>query len=212
MKKAKIILVILVIIAILASAAYIAIEKGLLDFKSDNLKIDETANVVKEIKNISEFTSACFYEEIILQEKKTSNVVDNSIVNEIAGFFGKKEGLITDEIVIIANGKVRAGFNLKKMAEDDIHINGDTLTINLPEAEIFDVIVNPSDFDIYIEDGTWDEQKVAALKNKAVKKIQEDALSDGILVKASQSGVKRLSEMFKAFGFSVVKIMINGVS
>ena len=81
------------------------------------------------------------------------------------------------------------------MAEDDIHINGDTLTINLPEAEIFDVIVNPSDFDIYIEDGTWDEQKVAALKNKAVTKIQEDALSDGILVKASQSGVKRLSEM-----------------
>ena len=106
MKKTKIILVILVIIAILASAAYIAIEKGLLDFKSDNLKIDETANVVKEIKNISEFTSACFYEEIILQEKKTSNVVDNSIVNEIAGFFGKKEGLITDEIVIIAKGKV----------------------------------------------------------------------------------------------------------
>ena len=120
MKKTKIILVILVIIAILASAAYIAIEKGLLDFKSDNLKIDETANVVKEIKNISEFTSACFYEEIILQEKKTSNVVDNSIVNEIAGFFGKKEGLITDEIVIIANGKVRAGFNLKKMAEAGI--------------------------------------------------------------------------------------------
>lgn len=212
MKKTKIILVILVIIAILASAAYIAIEKGLLDFESDNLKIDETANVVKEIKNISEFTSACFYEEIILQEKKTSNVVDNSIVNEIAGFFGKKEGLITDEIVIIANGKVRAGFNLKKMSEDDIHINGDTLTINLPEAEIFDVIVNPSDFDIYIENGTWDEQKVAALKNKAVTKIQEDALSDGILEKASQSGVKRLSEMFKAFGFSVVKIMINGVS
>ncbi|MBQ5778447.1 MAG: DUF4230 domain-containing protein [Paludibacteraceae bacterium] len=209
MKKTKIILVILVIIAILASAAYIAIEKGLLDFKSDNLKIDETANVVKEIKNISEFTSACFYEEIILQEKKTSNVVDNSIVNEIAGFFGKKEGLITDEIVIIAKGKVRAGFNLKKMSEDDIHINGDTLTINLPEAEIFDVIVNPSDFDIYIENGIWDEQKVAALKNKAVTKIQEDALSDGILVKASQSGVKRLSEMFKAFGFSVVKIIVK---
>ena len=209
MKKTKIILVILVIIAILASAAYIAIEKGLLDFKSDNLKIDETANVVKEIKNISEFTSACFYEEIILQEKKTSNVVDNSIVNEIAGFFGKKEGLITDEIVIIANGKVRAGFNLKKMSEDDIYINGDTLTINLPEAEIFDVIVNPSDFDIYIEDGIWDEQKVAALKNKAVTKIQEDALSDGILAKASQSGVKRLSEMFKSFGFSVVKIIVK---
>ena len=204
------IIIILVVLALLAAAAFFAMKKGLLDFKGDELKIDKTPTVVTEIKKISEFTSACFYEEIILQEKKTSKVVDNSVGKKISNLFGKKEGLITDEIVIIANGKVRAGFNLKDLADGDIKINGDTLTVNLPEAEIFDVIVNPSNFDIYIEDGTWDEQKVTEIKNEAVSKIKEDALTDGILVKATNSGVKKLSEMFKTFGFPVVNITIKG--
>ena len=209
-KTIKIIFILIAILAVLAAAAFFAMKKGLLDFKGDELEIDETPTVITEIKKISEFTSACFYEEIILQEKKTRKVVDNSIGNKIAGLFGKKEGLITDEIVIIANGKVRAGFNLKDLADTDIRINGDTLAVNLPEAEIFDVIVNPSNFDIYIEDGTWDEQKVTDIKNKAVSKIKEDALSDGILVKATNSGVKKLTEMFKTFGFPVVNITIKG--
>ena len=209
-KTIKIILILIAILAVLAAAAFFAMKKGLLDFKGDELKIDDTPTVVTEIKKISEFTSACFYEEIILQEKKTRKVVDNSVGEKIAGLFGKKEGLITDEIVIIANGKVRAGFNLKNLADGDIRINGDTLTVNLPEAEIFDVIVNPSNFDIYIEDGTWDEEKVTEIKNKAVSKIKEDALTNGILVKATNSGVKKLSEMFKTFGFPVVNITIKG--
>ena len=209
-KTIKIILILIAILAVLAAAAFFAMKKGLLDFKGDELKIDDTPTVVTEIKKISEFTSACFYEEIILQEKKTRKVVDNSIGEKIAGLFGKKEGLITDEIVIIAKGKVRAGFNLKNLADGDIRINGDTLTVNLPEAEIFDVIVNPSNFDIYIEDGTWDEEKVTEIKNKAVSKIKEDALTNGILVKATNSGVKKLSEMFKTFGFPVVNITIKG--
>lgn len=209
-KTIKIILILVAILAVLAAAAFFAMKKGLLDFKGDELEIDETPTVISEIKKISEFTSACFYEEIILQEKKNRKVVDNSVGNKIAGLFGKKEGLITDEIVIIANGKVRAGFNLKDLADSDIKINGDTLTVNLPEAEIFDVIVNPSNFDIYIEDGTWDEQKVTDIKNKAVSKIKEDALSDGILVKATNSGVKKLTDMFKTFGFPVVKVTVEG--
>lgn len=115
---------------------------------------------------------------------------------------------MTDEIVIIANGKVRAGFNLKDLEEGDIMITGDTLTVNLPKAEIFDVIVNPSGFDIYIEDGTWDEQQVTEIKNKAISKIKEDAINEGILDKAKESGVTKLSEMFKTFGFSEVIVNV----
>ena len=216
-KWLKAIISIILILAVLAGAAYFAMQKGWISnlFQKDELKIDETANVVTEIKKISEFTSACFYEEIILRETKTTKVVDNSIGNKIATLFGKKEGLMTDEIVIIANGKVRAGFNLKnlgdgELADGDIKINGDTLFVTLPKAEIFDVLVNPSDFDIYIEDGTWDEQKVVNIKNKAIDRIKEDAIKDGILEKATKSGVKKLTEMFKTFGFSVVNITVEG--
>lgn len=204
-KTTKTIIIILVILAGLAAVAFFAMKKGLLDFNGDELKIDETATVVTEIKKISEFTSACFYEEIILQETKAAD----NVTNKVVGFFGKKEAVITDEIVIIANGKVRAGFNLKDLADNDIMVNGDTLQVSLPKAEIFDVIVNPSDFDIYIEDGTWDEQKVVEIKNKAITKIKEDAINEGILEKAQESGVKKLTEMFKTFGYEEVIVMVK---
>lgn len=195
------------IIIVIALVIFFFAKKGAFD---KELSIDQTANVVTEIKKISEFTSACYYEEIILRETKTSAVADNAVGNKIAGLFGKSEGLMKDEIVIVANGKVRAGFNLDNLDENRLTISGDTLSINLPKAEIFDVIVNPSGFDIYIEDGTWDHEKVTEIENKAIDQIKADALKDGIMDKATKSGVKRLSEMFKSFGFSVVNITVDG--
>ena len=123
---------------------------------------------------------------------------------------GKKGGLVNDELVIVASGKVRAGFRLNNLDANHVSIIGDTLTVDLPKAEIFDVIVNPSGFDIYIEDGTWDHEQVTTVENKAVGQIKADAERDGILDKATKSGVKKLTEMFKTFGFPVVKVTVEG--
>lgn len=204
MKKVKIIVTIVVILLVLAGGAFAAYKFGLFPQKDTELKIDKTANVVTEIKKISEFTTACFYEEIVLQESKASD----NVTNKVAGFFGKKEAICSDEIVIIANGKVRAGFNLKNLKDEDIVVKDSVLSINLPKAEIFDVIVNPSDFDVYIEDGTWSQDQVTKIENKAIERIKADAVKDGIMKKAEESGIKKLTEIFKTFGFSEVNITI----
>ena len=204
MKKVKIIVTIVVILLVLAGGAFAAYKFGLFDSKGEELKIDKTANVVTEIKKISEFTSACFYEEIILTEKKASD----NVTNKVTGFFGKKEAVCKDEIVIIANGKVRAGFNLQNLKDENIVVKGDTLSINLPKVEIFDVIVNPSDFDIYIEEGKWSQDQVTKIENKAIERVKADAVKDGIMKKAEESGIKKLTEIFKTFGFSEVNITI----
>lgn len=209
MKRIVKLIIAVVVLVVLAVVIFVLAKKGVFDSKGDELSIDQTANVVTEIKKISEFTSACFYEEIVLRETKTSAVVDNTVGEKIAGLFGKKEGLMKDELVIVANGKVRAGFHLDNLDENHIAITGDTLSVVLPKAEIFDVIVNPSDFDIYIEDGTWDHETVTAVENKAIDQIKADALKDGIMDKATESGVNKLTEMFKAFGFSEVYITVG---
>lgn len=153
------------------------------------LRIETTANVVSEIKNISEFTSAAFYEEVIIQHEK-----------------GK---VFKDNVVIIANGKARAGFNLSKITSEDVVVEDSVLTVKLPKAEILDVIVNPSDFDVYIEEGKWSDEEVLQIKNEARDKIRKDAIADGLLKKAKESGVKMLTEMFKAFGFSKVVVEVK---
>lgn len=185
------ILIAVAVLAIVGGTTFVLFKTGVLGKKGDDLSIDETANVVTEIKKISEFTSACYYEEIILRDTKK-------------GYFKK------NELVIVANGKVRAGFRLDQLDSTSVQVFGDTLNVDLPKAEIFDVIVNPSGFDIYIEDGKWDHNLVTKLENKAINQIKSDAIKEGILKTTTKSGVKKLTEMFKAFGFSVVNITVEG--
>lgn len=169
------------------------------------LKIDKTANVVSDIKKISKYTTACYYEEITLVETKTNGVVNKVVGKVVSSLLGSKP-LIEDEICIIANGKVRAGYDFEKLAKDAISITGDTLEIKLPEAEIFDVVVNPSNFDVYVSDGNWTHEQVTKIQDKAKAKIEEDAKSAGIMDKAQNSGKEQLRNLFKAMGFSEVVI------
>lgn len=202
MTKVKLIVTLAIIGVVLALGALAAFKFGLFD--AEEVTIDKTANVITEIKKISEFTTACYYEEIILCEEKESDNIANSTMK----LFGGKS-ISKDEIVIIAKGKVRAGFKLDKLSDDDIIANGDTLNVKLPKAEILDVLVNPSDFDIYVEDGTWDSQTVTKIKSKAADNIKNNALKSGVLEKAQESGVKKLVELFKSFGFTEVTISIK---
>ena len=171
--------------------------------KDEGLKIDETANVVTEIRKIAQFTSACYYEDIILKETKANESLGGKVVNT---FSKKDKPILEDEIVIVASGNVRAGFDLSKLSEKDIVIRDSILEVTLPKAKIFEVIVNPSDFDIYIEDGTWSHEQVTKVENKAMNKIRKDAINDGLLDKATELGVAKLTELFKTFGYKEVVI------
>lgn len=171
--------------------------------KDEGLKIDETANVVTEIRKIAQFTSACYYEDVILKDKKANETLGGKVVNS---FSKKDKPILEDEIVIVASGNVRAGFDLSKLSEKDIVIRDSVLEVTLPKAEIFEVIVNPSGFDVYIEDGTWSHEQVTKVENKAMNKIRKDAISDGLLEKATELGVTKLTELFKTFGYKEVVI------
>ena len=79
-------------------------------FWDTGLKIENTANVVEQIKKISEFTTVCYYEEAVVKNEKQT-----SANNTITDFLKLSPDSIHEEIVIIAKGKVRAGFDLSKI-------------------------------------------------------------------------------------------------
>ncbi len=189
-----------VIVLVLVAAALLWLK---LKPKDEGLKIDETANVVTEIRKIAQFTSACYYEDVILKDKKANESLGGKVVNS---FSKKDKPILEDEIVIVASGNVRAGFDLSKLSEKDIVIRDSVLEVTLPKAEIFEVIVNPSGFDVYIEDGTWSHEQVTNVENKAMSKIRKDAISDGLLDKATELGVGKLTDLFKTFGYKEVII------
>ena len=205
MRSVRVILVCVTILVVAAVGLYVADKyAGLSIF--DNLfgkgmQYEKTANVITEIRNISEFTSACYYEELVMAEVKDSENTTNKVVKMLG-----RGAVSKDEICLIMDGKVRAGFDLSKVTDNAIAISGDTLTMTLPKPEIFDVIVNPSNCEVYVEEGKWSHEQVTAIQASARVRIQDDAIGYGILDQADKIGRERLADLFKTFGFSVVRL------
>ncbi len=171
---------------------------------ADDIRIDETANVVSHIKALNEFASAGCYREIVLSEAKPNRLVNNKVGNKLASMLHKENGLISDDLCIIARGNVRAGFDLSQISAADVHISGDTLSVTLPPAQILDVTVNPSDFDVYVESGQWSHRQVVALEQRAKAQIRTDAIDSGILAQADSIGRQRLSSILSTLGFTTI--------
>lgn len=161
---------------------------------NDTLRIDKTALIIEETKKISEFTSAQYYEDAVITKTR------------------KDKGLILDtdnELVVITYGCVRAGFDLSKIDDKNLVVNGDSISIILPKVEIFDVIINPSNYEIFVEDGTWSHEEVTEAVLNAKTKLESDAITNGILENATKSGISKLTELYKSFGFSYVNVKLS---
>lgn len=195
-----------VFIAILLVGGWIALQHfnvTLFGFKfGQELKIDNTANVVEKIKNISEFTTACYYEEAVLKNSKSEAGKQNKLMSLVH----IEADSVHSEVVILAKGKVRAGYNLGKISAEQIYVSGDSITVALPAPEIFDVIVNPSDYEMYIEEGKWSHEEISAMQTEYRNVLTERSKESGLLHKASESGKSRLESLFKALGFSYVEL------
>lgn len=178
-------LFIILVIAAIAGGVYYY--RHFYQSEKEDIVIDKTATVVEEIRKISEFTSACYYEEMVLGYKK------------------KKK----DEMVLIANGKVRAGFDLSTIKADDVIINGDSLFVALEPAKIFDIIINPSGYDVFVEKGKWSHNQMTTIKDDARNKLAANANAYGILDKATEFGTEKLSAVLKTFGYKEAIVSIK---
>lgn len=194
---------IIVIVAAVAVLYYNPFNWNISLFGDRSLKIVDTKNVVEHVREISEFTTASYYEEFVVQESKI--VAKESLF----GFKKNQVDSVQNEIVIILKGKVRAGFDLSKMTEADLCAKSDTLLVQLPAPELFDVIINPSDYEIFIEEGKWSHDEIQAFQVQSKEQLRTHALQEDIIGKAKTEGKERLTNLFKTFGYKVVEVSIK---
>ena len=171
---------------------------------SRELKIDNTANVVEKVRAISEFTTACYYEEAVLKK----DTLEAAALNSFTSMMNISVDSVRREVVLLAKGKVRAGFDFSKITSEQLRIKADTVSIELPLPEVFDIIVNPSDYEIFVEEGKWSHQDISSLQSSYKDALHKKALENGILDKASKEGKLRTESLFKSFGFSVVNVTV----
>ena len=172
-------------------------------FTAEKVVIDQTPILIKNIKSIAQLVTVTAYDEV---------VVDSLVYNRTAAFIDMFRTVspmvmlpsLQKELVIIGKGKVLAGTNLQKLNNQSIVVSNDTAWINLPQAEILEAIINPSDFETFEERGQWSNQDVIAVKVKARNKMVARAIERGILDKANKKANAVIENFLHAAGFKVV--------
>ena len=91
--------------------------------KKPAVTIKNGDSVITQIRSLNRYESSEFTIEKIIEAGSSDG---NAF----------KQVLFGDKILLIANGKVTAGFDFSKLGNDDIKVEGDTLTLTLPAPEI----------------------------------------------------------------------------
>ncbi len=175
-------------------------------FKSNLITIQDTKLVVEESKKIAQLFSAKYYAEIVIDSTRFIKKNKIDIKNSILTFSTKSyKDSIKEEIVIIASGNCYAGNDLNKteILKDD---KKNTCHLIIPNAEIFNTVVNPSDFNIFYEKGKWSKEDIQKVKSYGVEEIKKFALENGIIEKANNRTSKLLKDFLNSLGYENIKI------
>ena len=166
------------------------------------LTIDDTPVIITKIRSLGELTTACYYDEMVLSKTK-QNAFSSSALGSLA-----REGLgkdVDDHLVLIAKGTVRAGLDLMDMTEDDIRFVGDTAYIRLPMPQYLDVIVNPSDFEVFAETGKWTHEEITSLQDAARTRLLMGADHYGLKSRAYAGAMDAVTELLAASGYTYIQ-------
>lgn len=157
--------------------------------------------VVTEIQKLNRLETASFTIEKVIEAGTKGNAFNDIL-------FG-------DRILLIAHGKVVAGFDFSKLKQDKIHVSGTSIDITLPPPQILSSKLDNDLTRVYdrkeglLTKGDKDLESEA--RKQAEVTIIEAACNASILDTAAENGKKQLTTLFKALGFETIKITVpNG--
>lgn len=171
-------------------------------FRSQPVVIEETPIIIKEINTLSQLMTVTFMDEMVMDTIKPGYRMPTLV--PILG--GARLSPSLDKLVIIGKGKVIAGINLKELSEKDISQSGDSIHLNLPGSIILSTIINPTDYETFVEKGNWNETAVIALKVKIRNELRDRAIRQNILQLSDTRSKKILETFLKNLGFKKVEI------
>jgi len=116
--------------------------------------------------------------------------------------------LFGDRLLFVAHGTVIAGVDLSQLTSQDLRLDGNVLTVQLPEPEIFVATLDNDKSYVYdrqkglLNSGVTDLETKA--RQAAEQEIAEAAISDGILSQAKLNAENYLTRLFKTLGYQEV--------
>lgn len=161
---------------------------------------------VAEIQELNQLATTRWIGQVVVEEEAAPGRVEN--LAEAVGI--DASGLTGESVLLVATGEVEAGVNLEELGQDDVRVNEDTVTINLPEAEVFSSSLDEDRTGVYDRDrGVFvfgvNEELADEARREAVSEIEDSALENGILEEAGTSAEDSIRAFVESLGFEEVR-------
>jgi hypothetical protein len=170
-------------------------------FKKKEIKIDETPLIILRIRELAEMTTVTAMDEVVVSKFRQD---DDNIVKAL--WENPSLDPNNNRLTLIVAGKIKSGIDLKLLQTSDIKVSSDSISMFLPQAQLLDVIVNPSDVKVFIEKGNWTNNEFLALTNKGKEKIKIRAHQQKIIERANLKAKAVMESLLRNLGFKTILI------
>lgn len=125
-------------------------------------------------------------------------------------------GIATEKLLLVACGRVTAGIDLSKLTDDDVRTVGSKVIIHLPQAEVFDTILDEDEGCTYVYDhdvpifSSGNEELADEARREARASFEQTALENGILERAQLRAQEEVARLLLLAGYEQVEFTEAG--
>jgi uncharacterized protein DUF4230 len=116
--------------------------------------------------------------------------------------------LVSDRLLLIVHGEVIGGVDLSKLQPDDVVIQGQSISLRLPQAQILVTRLDNAQTRVYSRDtglfSSPDPNLESEVRQEAERQLQEAALQGDILKTADANARSTISSLLQGLGFKKV--------
>ncbi len=152
--------------------------------------------VVEGIQDLNQLATVRWRESVIVTRKSGGTELEQLVSGE--------------RVLLVATGDVEAGVNLADLEENDVRVEGETVTIRLPEPEILSVSLDEEETRVYDRDlGLLnlrpDDDLVEEAREQALGEVERAGRENGILDYAEGNAEDSLRAFVTTLGFEEVR-------
>ena len=152
--------------------------------------LNDTTSVVHEVQSLSDLVTVKY-------------ILNKVVVLEDVKWYGE------NRVLLLAQGVVKAGIDLKRLKPEDISISGKKVSLRLPPPQITDAYLDDKASQV-IDHTTgllraFDKDLEQSARQNAVDDISRAARRSGILEEADKRGREELQNFFTRAGFESVE-------
>ena len=145
-----------------------------------------------------------------LDQLATVRWTESVPVTREAGGSGLERIFSGEKVLLIATGEVEAGVNLAGIGKGDVLVNGESVTIRLPEPKILSVSLDEEQTRVYDRDFSPlnlrpDDDLVEEARAAAVEEIEQAAQKNDILKTAERNAENSIRAFVTSLGFEEVR-------